>query len=518
MAIWLGLDLGTSGVRALLLDGSGKPLGSASGPYQLSSPRAGWCEQDPGAWWDAVAGAVRAAVRSARISPEDVTGIGVTGQMHGLVLVDGLGAVLRPAIIWPDRRCVPQLRGLDSALAADAVRAVTGTAASTGLLGPNLAWVRQHEPEIYAGSRCALLPKDYLRYLLTGQVHTEPSDACGTLLFDIQRRAWSPRMADALGVDLDKLPPVVDSATVVGGITAAAADALGLRAGTPVVAGASDQATSALALGLTRPGDTSIAISSGGTVVQAATAPPDNPPAGVHTLCAASGGYLLMGATLTAGLALKWLADTMTAPLPDAQPDSAHLVKDDIVGQLARAAEAVPPGAEGLLFLPYLAGERTPHMDAAARGCFLGLTLDHRAGHLARAVMEGVAFALTDCLDTVSAAGTVPRSVVAGGGGLRSPLWRQILADVIGVPVRVTDVDEHSATGAALLAAEGIGRGNGAFAPAEPRTIDVVEPTSPSAYTAHLAMFRRAYRELAPTLRALTGEALADATTTTTWE
>ena len=478
---WLGIDLGTSSVRALILGPDGLVRGVAGRSYRIDSPRPGWAEQDPGLWWDCATACVREVLRTTGLPAAAVAGVGVTGQMHGLVCLDADDLPVRPAIIWPDLRCAGEIAELTTALGAEEIHRITGMSPATGQFGPNLAWVARNEPDVYARTASTLLPKDQLRLRLTGRRCTDPSDACGTLLFDITTGAWSPQVVGALGLDVAKLVEVVPSDTVVGAVTPEAAAATGLLAGTPVVAGGGDQATAAMALDLLHAGQTSVAVSSGGTVVQMTDHPRHPAGAGLHTLCSADGRWMLMGACLSAGLALGWVAETVGAA-----PGSAFTL-NDLVGEAGQVA----PGADGLLFLPYLAGERTPHLDPSARGVFLGLQRTHTRAHLTRAVLEGVGFALRDCLETVTAAGSVPPVVVASGGGTRNPVWRQILADVLEVSLQVSAHDEHSATGAALLAARGVA--GLAVPPPDAGPTTRPYPALRDLYDARHQLFHRAY-------------------------
>lgn len=494
MSRWLGIDLGTSSVRALLLDERGEVLGVQSRAHPIISSRPGFAEQDPEQWWVLTAAAVRDVLAGCDLSGADVQGVGLSGQMHGLVTLDGAGRSVRPAIIWPDLRCAAQVAQLESGPESGDVRRISGMSPATGQFGPNLAWLAQHEPGAYSATRHALSPKDYVRFRLTGQIDTEPTDACGTLLFDIRAGVWSDQLVDAMGLDMRMLPDLVGCTDVVGLITADAAAATGLRPGTPVVAGAGDQAAASVALGLADQGSTSVAVSSGGTVVQVTSDPGGPPVGGLHTLCAADRRWLLMGATLTAGLALAWVVDLLA--------ENGSVTRN--VDELVAAAGALSPGAEGLLFLPYLAGERTPHMDAAARGSFLGLSRRHGRAHLTRAVLEGVAFALRDCLETVVSAGSRPTVIVASGGGTRNPVWRQIISDVLGLPIQVSPRDEHSATGAAMLAARGISGSSPSVPP--PTGLTLSNRDHRDRYDQRFELFHQAYQHNRSILHALAGQ------------
>jgi xylulokinase len=442
--LFVGIDLGTSSVRATAIDAHGAVRGTTQRAYRILRPRPGFAEQDPDEWWSATCDALRELLQD--IDARTVGGVGVTGQMHGLVALDGAGEPVRPAIIWPDTRSAAEVERLTATVGAARVRRMTGISPAVGLLGPSLAWIRQHEPATYASIARLLLPKDYVRYRLVGDTATEPSDACGTLLYDLDSGRWSGEITRALDIDAALLPAVRASTDVAGTIREPVARETGLAAGAPVVLGGGDQATAAVTLGLDHQGATAVAISTGGTVLQAASTRPDDSAAGLHVLRGVASRLLLMGAILAAGQALDWVARVTLG----------HPSRHDEVRRLVDEAAGVAPGADGLLFLPYLNGERTPVMDSAASGLFLGLTTFHERGHLVRAVLEGVALALGECVEVVSAAGRRPEQLIGSGGGMRHRVWRQILADVTGLPVVGSRYDEHSAVGAALTAAAAV--------------------------------------------------------------
>ena len=371
--------------------------------------------------------------------------------MHGLVLVDKSGKALRGAIIWPDRRtsaiCAEKARAGDGKL----FHAITGLPLATGFLAPSLEWVRRHEPEIYERAACFMLPKDYLRFRLTGKIATEPSDASGTFLFDIRERQWSREMLNAFQIAEKLTPEIVETVSIAGHLTQEAALLTGLSAGTPVIAGGSDQAMAALALGADRPGKVAVALSTGGTVITSIDSPQYDPR--VHTLCHAyDGQWLMMGATLSAGTALSWAAENVFMPRPAV--DGAQAVVD--MDELSRWAGDVAAGANGLFFAPYLNGERTPFMDSNARGCFIGLTVSHTRAHMARAIMEGVAYSLSESIEIFRELGLPINEVSCYAGGSRSRIWRQILADVFDAPVHWQQFADYSALGAAVVGARGL--------------------------------------------------------------
>jgi xylulokinase len=433
--VLLGLDLGTSSVKALLMAEDGDTIGEGSASYPVRSPRSGWAESSPEDWWNTVVEATQTAVGP---HGAEVGAIGLSGQMHGIVLADDRGHPLRPAILWADTRSAEQLatyRGLD-----EDARERLANPPAVGMAGPSLLWLRDHEPETYASARWALQPKDWLRLRLTGEAAAEPSDASATLLYDLLSDDWDYTVIEALGLRAGLLAPLVASAEVAGTLTREAAKLLGLRAELPVAAGAADTAAAMLGGGLLRPGLVQLTVGTGGQIVAPKSAPEPDPHRRTHLYRAATPDlWYSMAAIQNAGLALEWARNTLGA--------SWHDVYEE--------AFAVPPGAGGVVFLPYLSGERTPRFDPDSRGAWVGLGLDHGRGHLLRAALEGVAFALREGLEALEEAGTVvPELRLAGGGTAEKP-WQQLLADVLGRPLRVLPgavAAVASARGAALLA------------------------------------------------------------------
>jgi xylulokinase len=418
----VGLDVGTTGVKAVAISPEGAIVAAAEEEYPLSTPRPGWSEQDPEDWWTASERAL------AGLDVRDVAGIGLSGQMHGLVLLDKAGGVLRPAILWNDQRTAAECNEIEEKIGLARLIELTGNRALTGFTAPKLLWVRNNEPEVYARIAHVLLPKDYVRLRLTGERAIDVADASGTLLFDVEGRRWSDDVLAALGVPGEWLPPALESPAPSGQT----------RGGIPVAAGAGDQAAGALGVGVDRPGPISVVLGTSGVVFAALPAYAADRDARVHSFChAVPGRWHAMGVMLSAAGSLRWFRDALAQETP--------------FDVLTAEAEGWPPGAEGLLFLPYLAGERTPHADPDARGAFTGLSVRHDRGALARAVLEGVAYALRDSLELLAALGVRPKVGRASGGGARSDLWLRIVASAFGIPLERTAVEEGAAYGAALL-------------------------------------------------------------------
>ena len=444
----LGIDIGTSGSRALLLGDNGALLASATSDHApFASPRTAWAEQDPDDWWRACQQAVRTVLAESGTAAGSIACVGLSGQMHGAVLLDADGRVLRPSIIWCDQRTEAECRWLDETIGRERLLDLTSNPALTNFTLTKLLWVRTHEPEVWRRVRHVLLPKDYVRFRLSGEHATDVADASGTLMLDVARRAWSHDMLDAAEIDPRVLPAVFESPAICARVSGEAAALTGLPAGTPIVAGAGDQAAGAIGMGITRPGAVSATIGTSGVVFAATDRPATDPKGRLHTFChAVPGRWHVMGVTQAAGLSLRWFRDQVLSGSGDA-------VSYD---QLTAEAEGVPPGADGVLWAPYLMGERTPHCDPNARAALVGLAASHGRGHIVRAIMEGVAFSLRDTLSIFSEMGVPVESVRLGGGGSRSALWRQIQADIYRHAVDTAGADEGAAYGAAILAAVGI--------------------------------------------------------------
>jgi xylulokinase len=469
----VGLDVGTTGVKALAVSPDGDVLARAEETYELSTPQPGWAEQDPEDWW-------RAAERALAKLGGEPTAIGLSGQMHGLVVLDDQDRVLRPSILWNDQRTEAECAEIEERIGLSRLIQLTGNRALTGFTAPKLLWLRRHEPETYARIAHMLLPKDYVRLRLTGEHAIDVADASGTLLFDVAGRRWSEEMLEALEVDPSWLPRALESPEV-SGTTAT---------GVPVAAGAGDQAAAALGVGVDRPGPVSVVLGTSGVVFAALPGFAADPRARVHAFChAVPGAWHAMGVMLSAAGSLRWLREALGSRLG--------------YEELVTAAEEWPALAEGLTFLPYLTGERTPHADPHARAAFVGLTLRHDLGALVRAVLEGVAYGLRDSLELLRELGVDPRAGHASGGGARSELWLRILASVMGLPIRRAATDEGSAFGAALLAgvAGGVFRDVHEAVAACVRLGDAVEP-DPQWSAAYDRGYRR-FRQLYPALRPL---------------
>ena len=447
-ALFLGLDVGTSGVKALLMSPSGEVAGTATAPLTMSTPRPGWAEQEPESWWEATVASVR-QVLTGRPAARGGS-VGISGQMHSSVFLDRSGEVIRPALLWCDGRTTAECQEITRlAGGEERLRDWVRNPALEGFTLPKLLWLRKHEPEAWSRLATVLLAKDYIRFRLTGVLATEPSDASGTLMFDPGRLCWSEEILAATGVPRALLPGVGGSAEVLGRVTADASDRCGLPEGTAVVGGGADNACGAAGVGVITPGEAVASWGTSGTVLAPTARPLVDPGLRAHTFChVVPGVWYLMGVVLSAGGAFAWYRDQLARDLTG---------REDADDRLTGEAAAIPAGADGVTFLPYLQGERTPHRNAAARGAFLGLSLAHSRAHLTRAVLEGVCFALRDSLTILQELGLSPAHLLLTGGGARSPVIRRLQADVYGLPVCTVNREEGPAYGAALLAAVGAG-------------------------------------------------------------
>ena len=440
---FLGIDVGTGGSRALVIDDAGRITSSATVEHvPFASPQTGWAEQDARDWWRASTLAIRDVL--SKENPEEIGAIGLSGQMHGLVLLDKNDKVLRPSIIWCDQRTDVQCGSLTKEIGAERLIKLTCNPALTGFTLPKMLWVRECEPQLWQQVHAVLLPKDYVRLRLSGDKATDVADASGTLLFDVAQRKWSEEMLSATEIDRRLLPRVYESPHVTGIVSPAGAEATGLRAGTPIVAGGGDQAAGAVGMGIVRSGTVSATIGTSGVVFAASDKPALDPKGRVHTFChAVPGRWHVMGVTQGAGLSLRWFRDQFGAGIEDGR---------DSYDELIEEAPRAPVGSDGLLWAPYLMGERTPHLDPHARAALVGLTASHARAHVVRAILEGVAFSLRDTFEIFEEMNVPVEEVRLGGGGARSKLWRQIQADIYGRVVKTVEAEEGAAYGAALLA------------------------------------------------------------------
>ena len=452
MAYLIGIDIGTSGTKVIAIDENGALAASASAEYPLLTPKPLWAEQHASDWWQATCDCLRKI--TAQISPDQISGIGLSGQMHGLVMLDAAGEPLRPAILWCDQRTQAQCDTITRTVGKEVLVRETANPVLTGFTAPKIIWVRDNEPAIYDKARQHLLPKDYIRFKLTGEFATEVSDASGTSLLNVPERKWSSQVLGSLQIDASTLPKVYESFEVSGHVSKLGAESTGLREGTPVVGGGGDQAAGAVGNGIVRSGIISVATGTSGVVFAFADSPTIDPELRVHTFChAVPGKWHVMGVMLSAGGSLRWFRDNLCRP----EMRVAELMQVDPYDLISREAATIAAGSEGLLFLPYLTGERTPHPDPQARGAFVGLTVRHSKAHMARSVLEGVAFGLRDSLEILKSMNVSIGNVRASGGGARSDVWRQIQADTFNLPLSTINSDEGPALGAAILAGVGTG-------------------------------------------------------------
>jgi len=489
MPYLMGIDVSTTGVKALVIAPDGRVVASANTEQPLSTPSPLWSEQDPSDWWHSALVSIKKALAQAGVSGDEIAAISLTGQMHGLTLLDQNGAVLRPAILWNDQRTAAQCDEIRARLGRKHLIEITGNDALTGFTAPKILWVRENEPDVYARVRHILLPKDYVRYLLTGGFAVDCADGAGTLLFDIKTRTWSPEVLAALEIPREWLPAVFEGSQVTGTITAEAAHLTGLKVGTPVVGGGGDQAAQAVGVGAVRPGIVALTLGTSGVVFATTNGPFVEAEGRLHAFChSVPDRWHMMGVMLSAAGSLRWYRDTL-AP------------GEDYDSLLAPAAQ-VEAGSEGLLFLPYLTGERTPHPDPLARGAFAGLTIRHTRAHLTRAVLEGVAFGLRDSFELIKTASMVNiEQVRVSGGGAKSPLWRQILADVFNAELVTVNTTEGAAYGAALLA----GVGSNLFSDTDAACAQAVQITGSTvpqpAQVTKYDRFYSCYQDLYPALK-----------------
>ncbi len=445
----LGIDVGTGGTRAIVMGADGRIAASATEEHEpFASPQIGWAEQRPEDWWHATGAAVRKALGQGNLRGEQIACLGFSGQMHGAVMLDATGAVVRPALIWCDVRTEKQCQELNQRIGADKLIQLTCNPALPNFTLTKFLWVRENEPENWKRVRSVMLPKDYVRFKLTGERAIDVADASGTLMLDVAQRKWSDEVLQAAEIDKALLPKLYESPDVCGKVSAEGAAATGLAAGTPVVAGAGDQAAGATGMGIVTPGAVSATIGTSGVVFAATDRPGLDPRGRLHTFChAVPGRWHVMGVTQAAGLSLRWFRDQLAGVPAQAGRDPYDVLTAEAAG--------VAPGADGLLWAPYLMGERTPHLDPDARGVLAGLTVSHTRAHVVRAILEGVAFSLKDTFTIFEEMNVPVKRIRLGGGGARSPLWRQIQADIYGHEVEIVEAEEGAAYGAAILAGVG---------------------------------------------------------------
>jgi xylulokinase len=488
--MFLGIDVGTGGTRAVLVDRDGRVVASCASEHAgIRSEHIGWAEQEPEDWWRAAKEAI-AGVLATNAGSSKIEAVGLTGQMHGCVMLDADGKVLRPALIWCDQRTQPECDWLTEKIGFERLIELTCNPALPNFTLTKLLWVREHEPEIFARIAHVMCPKDYVRYRMTGEFAMDMQEASGTLLLDVANRRWSAEVAEAAGIPMKWLPRLFEGPEICARISEAGSAATGLAVGTPVAAGAGDQGAGAVGMGILAPGSVSATIGTSGVVFAATDAPTKDRLGRLHTFChAAPGVWHVMGVTNGAGLSLRYFRDTF----------GAGASYEDLMTE----AEKVPAGSDGLMWAPYLFGERTPHLDAKARAAFVGITASHTRGHFVRAVLEGVAFSLKDTFTLFEELGIPVRSIRLGGGGARGKLWRQIQADVYGQPVELLEAEEGGAFGAALLAGTGVG----AWASVEAAcaaTVRVAEVIDPQDATLMAGAYKE-YRRIYPALKAIQG-------------
>jgi xylulokinase len=488
-SFFLGIDTSTTSSKALLIDESGEVVAVSSSPHTLQTPRPLWSEQDPRQWWEAVSASIRSVLQKAGIDGERVGAVGLTGQMHGLVLLDEAGNVLRPAILWNDQRTQSQCEEIHRRIGKEKFIEITGNLALTGFTAPKILWVKENEPDLFAMAKHVLLPKDYVRYQLTGEYALDKADGAGTVLFDLKSRDWSREVLDALEINPSWMPPTFEGTEFTGYVTDEAESITGLKVGTPVAAGGGDQAAQAVGEGAVVPGIVGLTVGTSGVVFATTPSALIEPEGRLHAFChAVPGLWHFMGVMLSAAGSLQWYRDSLAA----------HMSFDELL----KEAESVSAGSEGLQFLPYLSGERTPHADPLARGAFIGLTLRHSRAHMTRALLEGVSFGLKDSFTLIQKAGLgVITQVRASGGGTKSALWRQILASVLEAELVTVNTTEGAAYGAALLAGVSAGLWSDVVSACK-STVKVTGTTMPD--PAQVEAYRKAYtiyQELYPALK-----------------
>ena len=493
----LGIDVGTSSAKLILINEAGEVVFTTSPEYPFETPRPGWAECDPENWWQAIVRGLGELFAKTGLAAADIAGVGLTGQMHGLVLLDSAGEILRPCIMWNDQRTASQCASITAKVGAEQVIQLTGNPVLSGFTAPKAVWVQENEPDIWKQAAKMLLPKDYIRYRLSGGFYTEVSDASGMSLLNVAERNWSAEMLAACGIDRAMMPEVTESTVASTQVSDAAAKATGLAAGTPIIAGGGDQAAQAVGCGIVREGVVSCTLGTSGVVFAHSEQYRVEPEGRLHAFCAAvPGQWHLMGVMLAAAGSYQWFRNQL------GQEEIARGEREgkDPYLYLNELADSVPAGSEGLLFLPYLSGERTPHPDPDARGAFVGLSLRHGKAHMTRAVLEGVTYGLCDSLELMRGLGIEPRTVVASGGGAKSPLWRQLLADIFRAEIATVNATEGAAYGAALLAGVGAGVYRDVYAAVD-ETLAYSPAASPGQDAPVYADFYPRYRALYPALK-----------------
>ncbi|MDO8550332.1 MAG: xylulokinase [Ignavibacteria bacterium] len=498
MNYYLGLDIGTTGAKAILINSRGEVIESATSEYPMFNPRPLWSEQNPEDWWKAAQESFNKVLKENKINKSDVKGIGLTGQMHGLVLLDKDGKVLRPCIMWNDQRTIKECEEISSLIGFDNLLRITGNPVLPGFTAPKILWVKKNEPHVYEKIEHILLPKDYIRFCLTGEFATDVSDASGTSLLNVSKRNWSDEILSTLDIPKTWMPEVYESVEATGKVTESAAEKTGLNYGTPIVAGGGDQAAGGVGTGTVKEGITSVVLGTSGVVFSHTDNLTIEPEGKLHAFChSVPGAWHVMGVTLSAAGSFKWYKETFG----ETEKQIAAEKNKNVYDLLIKQAEEIPAGSEGLIFLPYLTGERTPYPDPDAKGTFTGITIRHSKKHFIRSVLEGVAYSLKDCLELSRGLGLEITEVRISGGGARSKLWRQILADVFNTEMVTLTTTEGAPYGAALLSAVGTGEYSSVEEVCE-KTIKISESTKPAADSIRLyEEYYQIYKSLYPSLK-----------------
>lgn len=485
---FIGIDVGTSGAKAILIDQIGRVIATATNEYPMYNPHPLWCEQNPEDWWQAVQKSISEIISRQKINPEEIKGIGLTGQMHGLVTLDVNGKSLYPCIMWNDQRTSEECKEITSLVGFESLLSITGNPALPGFTAPKIVWLKKHKPDLYSKIHKILLPKDYIRFRLTNEFVTDVSDASGTSLLNVKKRNWSKEILTILEIPIDWLPIVLESKEISGKITKEIAAETGLKEGTPVIAGAGDQAAGAVGCGAVKEGLISVTLGTSGVVFTSSNIFRIEPEGKLHAFChAVPDTWHLMGVTLSAAGSFKWFKDTF--------------FNESSYDLLTKSAETISPGSEGLIYLPYLSGERTPYPDPDAKGSFIGITLRHNQSHFIRALLEGVSYSLKDCYQLISNLGITADKIIISGGGAKSKLWKSIIADLFGIEINTLNCTEGAPYGAAILAAVGIGYYNNISEACE-TVLKIDSSTLPNKNNFNLYNdYYSVYRELYPSLK-----------------